>query len=196
MWRLLIALLLAFTLTACGDRPLLEMFEPRYTGPDKDDYGYGTPKELSTLLARRDAEDVIADRDRMMNEIATELATIVPGGQWLPDSQPRSTGCGEFGSTKGEIYFSPHYTSKVPVPAALWNRATQAIIDIAAKYGYTKVSGGPGNVSEDAHNGMTITDADGGRFTFGSMEASSMYVGTGCYLTAEDKRQAREAAPK
>ncbi|MDX1880669.1 LppA family lipoprotein [Mycolicibacterium sp. 141076] len=192
MWRSVITVLLAFALSGCGP-----MFESGYQGgPVEGDYGYGTPQELGTLLARRDAEDVLADRDRMMTEIADALAAIVPGGQWLPDDKPGSTGCGDFGSTKGNIYFSPHYTSKVPVPAALWNRATQAIIDIAARYGYTNVTGGPGDVTDDEHKGLVITDADGGRFTFGSAKASSMYVGTGCYLTAEDKRKAREAAPK
>ncbi len=42
---------------------------------------------------------------------------------------------------------------------------------------------------------VTLRDHDGGVLSFGAVEASSGYVKTGCYLTAEDKRKAREAAP-
>lgn len=172
------------------------MFESGYQGPAEGDYGYGAPEELEPLLARRDAEEVLADRDRMITEITAELSRIVPGGNWLRDSEGTSTPCGEFGSTDGEIHFGPHYVSQIPVPASLWPRASQAVIDIAAKYGYTDVTSRTENATDETHKDLTIRDADGGRLAFGSMEASTMQVTTGCYLTAEAKRQARDAAPK
>ncbi|WP_254849153.1 LppA family lipoprotein [Mycobacterium sp. GA-1841] len=160
------------------------------------DYGYGTPKELGALLERRDAEEVVAERDRMIAEITTELSRIVPGGNWLRDSEGTRTPCGEFGSTDGRIDFGPHYTSDVPVPAALWHQASQAVIDIAAKYGYTDVTSRTENATDDNPKDLTIRDPDSGRLAFGSMKASTLQVTTGCYLTAEAKRQARDAAPK
>ncbi|WP_233152746.1 LppA family lipoprotein [Mycobacterium sp. NS-7484] len=156
------------------------MFESRYEGPAEGDYGYGTPKELGALLERRDAEEVLADRDRMITEITTELSRIVPGGNWLRDSEGTSTPCGEFGSTYGEIDFGPHYTSDVPVPAALWHRASQAVIDIAAKYGYTNVTSRTENATDDNPKDLTIRDPDSGRLAFGSMKASTLQVTTGC----------------
>ncbi|WP_235654095.1 LppA family lipoprotein [Mycolicibacterium houstonense] len=172
------------------------MFDTMPPVKGEGDYGYGTPKELGALLARRDAEEVLADRDRMITEITAELSQIVPGGNWLRDSEGTSTPCGEFGSTDGEIDFGPHYVSQIPVPASLWPRASQAVIDIAAKYGYTDVTSRTENATDETHKDLTIRDADGGRLAFGSLEASTMQVTTGCYLTAEDKRKAREAAPK
>ena len=54
------------------------MSESEYTGPAEGDSGYGSPGELGELLKRRDAEQVLADRDRMVGEITTELARVVP----------------------------------------------------------------------------------------------------------------------
>lgn len=190
MGRVMITLALVWALAGCGN-----MFDTVPPVKGEGDYGYGTPKELGALLERRDAEQVIADRDRMIDEIGTELARIVPGARWLPDGEPHSTACGEFGSTHGNIYFSPHYVSQVPVPAALWDRASQTVIDIAARYGYTEVVSRTENATDDVARDLTIRDADSGRLAFGSMQASTMYVGTGCYLTAEQKQQARDAKP-
>lgn len=97
---------------------------------------------------------------------------------------------------QGKIDFGPHYVSQVPVPASLWPQASQAVIDIAAKYGYTDVVDRTENPTDETPKDLTIRDADGGRLAFGSMKASTLQVTTGCYLTAEDKRLAREAAPK
>lgn len=191
MWRLAISALLVLALTGCGP-----MFESEYTGRADGDHGHGTPGELGELLHRRDAEDVLADRDRMITEITTELTRIVPGSEWLPNRKASETPCGDFGSTRGRSYISRHYTSKVPVPAELWDEASQAVIDIAARYGYTDVISHTENPSDDHAKDLVIEDGEGGRLAFGSMVAASMYVGTGCYLTAEDKRKAREAAPK
>lgn len=191
MWRLAITLLLAFALTGCGP-----MFESEYTGRAEGDYGYGTPEELSTLLARRDAEAVLADRDRMITEITAELSRIVPGSTWLPNRDERSSECGEFGSTDGERYFGRNWVSKVPVPAAEWERVSQAVIDIAAKYGYTDVTGRSENPVGDEATDLTIRDSEDGRLAFGSQANAVLHVTTGCYLTAENKRLAREAAPK
>ena len=191
MQRLVGALILTFALAGCG-----HMFDTMPPVVGEGDYGFGTPKELGALLARRDAEEVLADRDRMITEITNELAKIVPGARWVRDSEGNSTPCGEFGSTDGEVDFGPHYVSRVPIPAALWTQASQAVIAIAAKYGYTDVSGSTENATDDNPKNLTIRDADAGRLAFGSMKASTLQVTTGCYLTAEDKRQAREAAPK
>ncbi|WKG02331.1 LppA family lipoprotein [Mycolicibacterium sp. HK-90] len=172
------------------------MFDTMAPVKGEGDYGYGVPEELEPLLARRDAEEVLADRDRMIAESSTELTRIVPGSQWQPHRSEDSVHCGDFGSTNGQRYFSRHYTSDVPVHAALWNQASQAVIDIAARYGYTDVTSRTENATNDQATDMTIRDADGGRVAFGSMAAASFQVTTGCYLTAEEKRQAREAAPK
>lgn len=132
----------------------------------------------------------------MITEITTELSRIVPGSTWLPNRDERSSECGEFGSTDGERYFGRNSVSKIPVPAALWDRASQAVIDIAAKYGYTDVIGRTQNPVGDAATDLTIRDGDDGRLSFGSQANAVLQVTTGCYLTAEDKRLAREAAPK
>ena len=191
MWRLAVFLIVAAAaLTGCGP-----MFESEYTGPAEGDYGYGTPNELGTLLERRDAEDVLADRDRMIDEITTELSGIVPGSRWLPHRDERSTHCGDFGSTDGTIYFGRNYVSEVPVSAALWPQASQAVIDIAARYGYTDITSRTVNATDDTAKDLTIRDQNAGRVAFGSMVAATLQVTTGCYLTAEQKRQAREAAP-
>ncbi|WP_441957464.1 LppA family lipoprotein [Mycolicibacterium houstonense] len=179
------------TLAGCG-----HMFGTMPPIKGEGDYGYGTPKELGALLARRDAEEVLADRDRMITEIIAELSQIVPGSQWLPHRQERRSGCGEFGSTYGERIFGQIFTSEVAVPAALWNQASQAVVDIAAKYGYTNITGRTENPVGDESTDLTITDSDGGRLSFGSQANAVLQVVTGCYLTAEDKRKAREAAPK
>jgi Lipoprotein confined to pathogenic Mycobacterium len=186
MGRLILALALVLALAGCG-----HMFDTMPPVKGEGDHGYGTPEELGTLLERRDAEQVIADRDRMIGEISTALADIVPGARWLPHGEPHSSVCGDFGSTDGSIYFSPHYVSKVPVPAALWDEASRTVIDIAAKFGYTDVVSRTENATDDVAKDLTIRDADNGRLAFGSMQASTMYVGTGCYLTAEQKQQAR-----
>ncbi|MBU9766501.1 hypothetical protein FR943_21990 [Mycobacterium sp. TNTM28] len=191
MWRLVITFLLAFALTGCGP-----MFESEYQGPAEGDYGYGAPAELEPLLARRDAEEVLADRDRMITEITAELSRIVPGSTWLPNRDERSSECGEFGSTDAERYFGRNWVSKVPVPAALWDQASQAVIDIAAKYGYTDVTGRSENPVGDQATDLTISDSEDGRLSFGSQTNAVLQVVTGCYLTAENKRKAREAAPK
>ncbi|MGW4101287.1 LppA family lipoprotein [Mycobacterium sp. NPDC004974] len=191
MWRLVITLLLAFTLTGCGP-----MFESEYKGPAEGDYGFGTPEELGTLLGRRDAEEVLADRDKMITEITTELSRIVPGSRWLPHREERSSNCGEFGSTDGERYFGQNFVSEVPVPATLWEQASQAVIDIAARHGYTNVTGRTENPVGDESTDLTITDSEDGRLSFGSQTNAVLQVVTGCYLTAENKRKAREAAPK
>ena len=173
------------------------MFDTTEPGArSKGDYGYGTPKELGTLLERRDAEVVLADRGRMISEITAELSRMVPGSHWEANRKESATHCGDFGSTVGQSYTSQHYTSSVAVSAALWDRASQSVIDVAAKYGYTEVSGRTENATDDQGKSLTLRDSDGGYLRFGSMDAANLYVRTGCYLTAEDKRQAREAAPK
>lgn len=190
MWRMAIILVLALALTGCGDT--LDTNPPATA---EGDYGYGSPGELSPLLERRDAEQVLAERDRMIGDITAELARVVPGTQWRPHRTATSTPCGEFGSTDGKTYISRHFFSETPVPAASWARASQAIIDIAAKYGYTEVKSRTENATDDKATDLTIADADGGVLSFGSMVSASGYVKTGCYLTAEDKRKARDAAP-
>lgn len=189
MWRLGLTALLAVALIGCGP-----MFETEYTGKADGDYGYGTPKELGELLDRRDAEDVIADRDHMITEITTELTRIVPGSRWLPTSEDTWSHCGEFGSTFGKYFTSAHYTSELPVDAAQWRQVSEAVIDIAAKYGYTQVQNTE-NPTDSQGKRLVIADDHGGTLTLGSMKAANMYVRTGCYLTADDKRKAREAAP-
>ncbi|MGV0837443.1 LppA family lipoprotein [Mycolicibacterium thermoresistibile] len=189
MWRLVITALLAVALTACGP-----MFESGYTGPAEGDYGHGTPDELGELLNRRNAEEVLADRDRMITDITTELTRVLPGSSWSPTSESSWSHCGEFGSTAGRYFTSAHYTSDLPVPAAKWDQASKAVIDIAAEYGYTEVQNTE-NPTDDQARRLVITDNHGGTLTFGSMEAANLYVRTGCYLTAEDKRKARDAAP-
>ena len=73
MWRLSLALMLVAVLTGCG--PVSEMFgSTSYTGRAKDDYGYGTASELQPLLARRDLEEVLAERDRMIVAIIASVA--------------------------------------------------------------------------------------------------------------------------
>ncbi|OBG80067.1 hypothetical protein A5699_01140 [Mycobacterium sp. E802] len=191
MQRVVSILVLVIALTGCGP-----MFESEYEGPAEGDYGYGAPEELEPLMARRDAEEVLADRDRMIAEIITALSKIVPGAQYIARREPAASQCGDFGSTFAKQYFSQHFTSSTPVPAPLWNKASQAVIDIAAKYGYTNVTSRTENATGDHANDLTIRDSDGGRLAFGSMEASSIQVTTGCYLTADEKRQARDAAPK
>lgn len=188
MWRTLITFLLAVLLTGCGP-----MFESEYQGPAEGDSGHGSPAELGVLLERRDAEEVLADRDRMIGEMTTELSRIVPGSRWLPNRDERSSHCGDFGSTDGNIYFSRNYVSEVPVSAALWPQAAQAVIDIAARYGFTDVTGRTENPTDDEAKDLTISDAYGGRVAFGSMVAASLQVTTGCYLTAEAKRATRGA---
>ena len=191
MWRWVIALVVAFTLTGCGP-----MFESGYQGgPVEGDYGYGSPNELGPLLDRRDAEQVLAERDQMITEITTALSEIVPGSHWQPRRKEDSVHCGDFGSTNGKRYFSRHYAWQEPIPATLWDQASQAVIDIAAKYGYTNASRSE-NVGDDDRKSVTITDDEGGRYTLGSMYSSNFNVVTGCYLTAEDKRKALDAAPK
>ena len=191
MWRWVIALVVAFTLTGCGP-----MLESDYEGPAEGDYGYGTPEELGAILKRRDAEQVLAERDQMITEITTELSRVVPGSRWEPNRDPSNTPCGEFGSTDGRRYFSRHYTSDVAVAPALWDQASQTVIDIAAKYGYTNVTSRTEHATGDHAADLTIRDADDGRVSFGSMVAANLHVTTGCYLTAEDKRKALDAAPK
>lgn len=191
MWRLVVILVVIVTLGGCG--PMTET-EPGARA--KGDYGYGTPKELGALMERRDAEEVLADRDRMLNEITTKLSLTVPGSQWVPHREQRRSGCGEFGSTYGERVFGQIFTSETAVPAALWNQASQAVVDIAARYGYTNVTGRTENPVGDESTDLTITDSDGGRLSFGSQANAVLQVVTGCYLTAENKRKAREAAPK
>jgi Lipoprotein confined to pathogenic Mycobacterium len=189
MWRLLACLMLALSMTGCGP-----MFESEYTGPAEGDSGYGSPAELGELLNRPDAEQVLADRDRMVGEITAELARIVPGSVWQPHRSEDRTPCGDFGSTDGRIYFGRQYVSEKPVPAALWDQASQAVIDIAARYGFTEVTSRTANAADDQAKDLTVTDKHGGRVAFGSMVAASLQVTTGCYLTAEDKRKARDAA--
>ncbi|MGW0159317.1 hypothetical protein ACWDUN_08325 [Mycobacterium sp. NPDC003323] len=72
--------------------------------------------------------------------------------------------------------------------------AAHAVVDIAARYGYTDAQRTEDATDEQAKN-ITITDGEGGRLTLNSMEAATFYVGTGCYLTAEKKQRARDAAP-
>ena len=195
MWRLSIALMLAAVLTGCG--PVSEMFgSTSYTGRAKDDYGYGTASELQPLLARRDAEEVLAERDRMIGDIIAELARVMPGSQWFPNRNETSVICGDYGSTKGSRYFGRNWVAKMPIPADQWQRISQAVIDVAAKYGYTKVESRSQNPVGDQATDMIITDSEDGRLAFGAQVATVLQVTTGCYLTAEDKRQAREAAPK
>lgn len=92
------------------------------TGPAEGDYGHGVPEELQPLLERRDAAEVIAERDRMIDEITAELSGIVPGSRFVPRREPGESVCGDFGSTDGSSYFSPHYPSPAPISAALWDR--------------------------------------------------------------------------
>jgi hypothetical protein len=191
MWRLVVPLLLAVLLTGCGS-----MFDSNPPSTGEGDRGHGTPGELGVLLERRDAEQVLADRDRMIAELMAELTRVVPGSQWRLNRAASSTPCGEFGSTDGKTYTSKHFVSDTPVPAALWDQASQAVVDIAARYGYTDVTSRTENATDGAARNLDIADADGGVLTFGSVAASSGYVKTGCYLTAEDKRKARDAAPK
>jgi hypothetical protein len=192
MWRMVVALLLsAGLLTGCG-----HMLDTNPSPFAEGDYGYGSPGELEPLLERRDAEQVLADRDRMISEITAELSRIVPRSQWLPRRSPTTSPCGEFGSTKGKTYISRHYVSEVPIDAEHWERASQAVIDIAARYGFTDVRGSTDSATDEKAKSLAIGDADGGELTLGSMVAASILVKTGCYLTAEDKRKAREAAPK
>lgn len=195
MWRLSLALMLVAVLTGCG--PVSEMFgSTSYTGRAKDDYGYGTASELQPLLARRDLEEVLAERDRLITEIIAELSRLMPGSQWLPNRTESSVICGDYGSTKGERYFGRNWVSKMPVPADQWQRISQAVIDIAAKYGYTTIVGRSENPVGDEATDLIIKDSEDGRLAFGSQAAAVLQVVTGCYLTAENKRKAREAAPK
>jgi hypothetical protein len=191
MWRVLVVLLLAASLAGCGD-----LLDTNPSPVADGDYGYGSPGELAPLLQRRDAEEVLADRDRMIAEITAELSRVVPGSQWLPKRTPTTSPCGDFGSTDGRIYFSQKFVSAAPVPAALWDEAAQAVIDVAARYGYTDVVSRTDNATDGKAANLEIADADGGVLSFGSMAAATVSVNTGCYLTAEDKRKAREAAPQ
>ena len=190
MWRWAITLLLVLALTGFGD-----MFDTNPAATAEGDYGYGSPGELEPLLERRDAEQALADRDRMIYEITAELSRVVPGTKWEPNRTAGSTPCGAFGSTQGKTYVSEHFFSEVPIPAALWDRASQAIIDVAARYGYTDVKSRTENASDEKAQNLVIADGDGGGLSFGSKVSASGYVKTGCYLTADEKRKARDAAP-
>lgn len=190
MWRVAVTLLVAMALAGCGP-----MFESKVVVTGAGDYGYGIPSELGPLLDRRDVEVVLADRDLMMTQITAELSRVVPGTQWQPEGESTYTPCGAYGSTDGRTYVSPHYVSKVPIPVDLWDRASQAVVDVAARHGYTKVTSRTQNASADQAANLEIADGEGGVFTLLSLEATSMYVKTGCHLTADDKRKARDAAP-
>lgn len=190
MGRIVITVALVMALAGCG-----HLFDttPPVTG--EGDYGYGTPEELGPLLERPDAEQAIAERDRMIGEITAELTRMLPGSRWEPRRDEDAVHCGDFGSTAAKRYFSRHFTSEIPVPAARWDEVSQAVIDIAARYGYTEVTSRTENPTGDDAMDLTIRSDDDGRVAFGSVVAASLQVTTGCYLTAEQKRHARDAAP-
>ena len=121
MWRLSLALMLVAVLTGCG--PVSEMFgSTSYTGRAKDDYGYGTASELQPLLARRDLEEVLAERDRMIVAIIAELSRVMPGSQWFPNRDESWGICGDYGSTKGTRYFGRNWVA-VFVVIGFWHGA-------------------------------------------------------------------------
>lgn len=195
MGRLVITLALVMAalvmaLSGCG-----HMFDTMPPVQGEGDYGYGTPKELGALLERRDAEAVLAERDRMISELTAELSRLVPGSRWEPRRSEDSVHCGDFGSTDGQRYFGQNWVSEVPVPAARWEQVSQAVIDIAARYGYTDIIGRTENPTGDESTDLTIRDSEDGRLSFGSQANAVLQVITGCYLRAEDKRKAREAVP-
>ena len=168
MRQFCIALVIALSVSGCG-------------------HLFGTSKASVSLLDRRDAEQVLADRDRMVTEISAALARTVPGTQWRATKKEFSTGCGEGYSADGNLYFGPHYSATAPIPDSSWDQAAQVFTDIAAKYGYTDAS------RNAQYQTVTIKDADGGRLL---LVAEFFDITTGCFLTAEEKRKARDAAPK
>ena len=186
-WRPIPALCVALVLTlgACS------MADP---APPADTGAHGSSAELDELLRRPDAETVLAEQDRMLAEISAALSRIIPGSRWEPSNTRSDVACAEFASTRGLKYYSALYTSPTPVPPELWDASSDAVIDIARRFGYTaEVSRtpapGPGQVAN-----LDIRDTVGGYVTFGSQQAASFGATTGCYLTAADKQAARADA--
>ena len=164
MRQLCIALIVALALTGCSLQ-------------------FSTPKDPTAPLDRRDAEQVLADRDRMVTEISAALARVAPGTQWRAENKELVTGCGEGHHIDGNLYFSPRYGSELRIPEARWDQAVQTVIDIAAKYGYTDVFRGTEHVN------LQIEDADGNRLL---LLTGFFTVDTECLMTAEEKREYRE----
>ena len=162
--------------------------------PDPGDYGHGTSKELGELLQRADAEQVLADRDRMLGEMASTLSVLIPGSRWEPHGDGDVSPCSEFGSTRGRMYYSPLFTSAVPVPAGLWDRAADAVVDIARRHGYTAVAARTQAPADGQLTNLDIKNAVGGYVTFGSDVQANFRATTGCYLTVKAKKDARDAA--
>lgn len=186
MRRALATLLLTTVLTTAG-----------CAMDDGGDYGHGTAAELHELLERPDAEEVLTRQDDMLAAISAALTQTVPGTQWTRDSEGDSVPCGDFGSTDGNKYTSPRFQSLNPIPADRWAEASQAVIDVAADYGFTVVHTRTENPGPDQPLFLEIvTDDDhGNRLWLGSRKHANFYVRTGCYLTAAAKQAAHDAAP-
>ncbi len=93
----------------------------------------GTPEETRRAAGAPGRRGGAGRRDRMIDEITTELGRIVRARKGCPTATNAARTAAISAPPTATSYFSRNYVSRCRLPAALWPQASQAVIDIAAR---------------------------------------------------------------
>lgn len=148
-------------------------------------------QQFATLLQRPDIDQALARHNEMRGKIRDALTTELPTPPWNDSGRGDSVGsCArsfpDIHPHDGQEVHPASWISAIAPTPEQWAKAKTIISDIAAPYGFTKVtlsSDKPGNYQ------FNLADNDGAELAVGAAKALVLAINTSCHLTAEAHRR-------
>jgi hypothetical protein len=152
---------------------------------DSGSHGNPGPQRVAELenglRSKPSFEDARAQYVAATNQIANQIAALVPGMTWTVDENSWNGCGGDYVWTRAvQVYYRIVFNRAIPDD--VWPRALQIVKDGAAKFGATTVSG---FVDQPGNQDLTIYGS-GAQFHFGTKVQTVLAVKSDCRMRATD----------
>jgi Lipoprotein confined to pathogenic Mycobacterium len=142
------------------------------------------PEQVSALenelRAKGSAEDALVRYETALQQMADDVAALVPDLTWRWNRETGSVACpGPLMDTRGVQVTPRHIVFDGFVPDDVWQQALQRVRDRAAALGVTEVVV---YADKPGHHDVAITGNNGAEIHFGTRIAASLSARSDCYL--------------
>lgn len=149
-----------------------------------------THEQFEKLMQRPDLEQAKERYEKLQREIRAKLKDEFDLSEWKKGGgvdQPDSY-CSDFPDADGFDVGTYRWAGRVAEGSVIpdWDRAVNLVRQIAAGYGFDKVTLDAGNAEDRT---LELVDHSGAKLLLGSRGNTVLRISTGCHLTPEAKRR-------
>ncbi|MGL4305202.1 MAG: LppA family lipoprotein [Mycobacteriaceae bacterium] len=161
-------------MTACDDQSLI------FSEPEPSLSAEKLQEITDRIRTRPALEVALAERERLMSELAQDITASTPELQWRPSGTSSTNGCdGELRAVGAEYAYGTDLVA-APIPEDAWPRILEIVRQYAQRLGMDQFGGfqnTPGNHDVYYYGGTE------GNLRIGSDKAAVLFTQTGCHFS-------------